>query len=93
MMSEKSLATLGLILKANVITGYATAPPPSLVIPNIAEYISCYNKEQMRVYVKSFKSYKNILFKNMGCKNRSDIVKTENNWCEQRRSKHLKEIV
>ena len=32
-MREKSLATAGLIPRARVITGKATAPPPSLVIP------------------------------------------------------------
>ena len=32
-MSEKSLATEGLILRARVMTGKATAPPPSEVIP------------------------------------------------------------
>ena len=30
---EKSLATAGATLRARVITGKATAPPPSLVIP------------------------------------------------------------
>ena len=32
-MREKSLATEGLMPRASVITGKATAPPPSLVIP------------------------------------------------------------
>ena len=32
-ISEKSLATAGVILKAKVITGKATAPPPSDVMP------------------------------------------------------------
>ena len=32
-MREKSLATWGVICRARVITGKATAPPPSLVIP------------------------------------------------------------
>jgi hypothetical protein len=34
-MSEKSLATDGLIPRARVMTGKATAPPPSDVIPPI----------------------------------------------------------
>ena len=32
-MREKSLATEGLMPRASVITGKATAPPPSLVMP------------------------------------------------------------
>jgi hypothetical protein len=32
-MSEKSLATAGSIFKAKVMTGKATAPPPSEVAP------------------------------------------------------------
>ena len=32
-IKEKSLATAGLIPRASVITGKATAPPPSLVMP------------------------------------------------------------
>ncbi len=32
-MSEKSLAMAGLIPRARVITGKATAPPPSEVMP------------------------------------------------------------
>ena len=32
-MSEKSLAMAGLMPRARVITGKATAPPPSEVIP------------------------------------------------------------
>ena len=36
-MSEKSLAIEGGILRARVMTGKATAPPPSDVAPPIAE--------------------------------------------------------
>ena len=36
-MSEKSLAMAGEIPRAKVITGKATAPPPSEVMPEIEE--------------------------------------------------------
>ena len=39
-ISEKSLATVGQTFKAKVITGNATAPPPSDVIPRkLKKYI------------------------------------------------------
>ena len=38
-MSEKSRAIAGAMPKARVITGNATAPPPSLVIPRKREVI------------------------------------------------------
>ena len=41
-ISEKSRATSGAMLKARVIMGKATVPPPSLVIPKIEKSLSLY---------------------------------------------------
>jgi len=45
-MSEKSRATSGVMFNASVITGNATAPPPSLVIPIYFNFI-----EKEMIYV------------------------------------------
>ena len=61
-MSEKSRATAGLMPKASVMTGKATAPPPSLVIlVNKSSEFSCINvntfKRDIPYMITTYKTY------------------------------------